>query len=121
MARTTITPVLLSPTAGTVASAATVATADGGSLAVSTRKMHKIVLHINNTAASAGTVIIAAGDEPPAFRAGLGSVAITVAGSTQAFAVIESARHVQSDGVVHIDLGTAVAIQFAAYLLPDTV
>lgn len=119
MARGTITPVALSQTAGTVATAATITAADGGVIAMGSNKSRNVVLHINNTAASTGTVNITVGDEPPAFRAGLGSVAVTVAGSTSAFMALEGARHVQSDGNINIDLGTSVSILFSAYVLPE--
>ncbi len=65
---------------------------------------HNILLKFENTAAAADkmTVAILAGDNPPAFQAGLGDLSIELAQNEIDYAVIESARFMQSDGTISI-------------------
>mgnify|MGYP000943128686 FL=1 len=65
---------------------------------------HNILLKFENTAAAADimTVEILAGDNPPAFQAGLGDLSIALAQNEIDYAVIESARFMQSDGTISI-------------------
>lgn len=65
---------------------------------------HNILLKFENTAAAADkmTVAILAGDNPPAFQAGLGDLSIELAQNEIDYAVIESARFMQSNGTILI-------------------
>lgn len=59
--------------------------------------------------ASGDTVVITAGDNPPAIRAGVGDLSIVLAASDVRYVVIETSRHMQSDGKIHAycaDAGT---------------
>jgi hypothetical protein len=65
---------------------------------------HNILLKLENSAAAADvmTVEILAGDNPPAFQAGLGDLSIALAQNEIDYVVIESARFMQSDGTISI-------------------
>lgn len=59
--------------------------------------------------ASGDTVVIAAGDNPPAMQAGMGSLSIVLAALDYKYVVLEGARFLQSTGVIHAsctDAGT---------------
>ena len=57
------------------------------------------------TDGSADTVVIKAGDRPPALLAGLGDLSITLAGSDVRYIVVESARFMQDDGTITVTCG----------------
>lgn len=65
---------------------------------------HNILLEFINTAeaADAMAVKVLAGDNPPAFRSGLGDLSISVAQNAVRYLVLESARFMQSDGKINI-------------------
>lgn len=69
---------------------------------------------------SGATVTIAAGDKPPAERAGLGSVTFTLAASDVKYIVVEGARHLHDDNKIRCsssDAGTKIK----AFLMPKGV
>ncbi len=53
-------------------------------------------------AATAATVTVEAGANPPAVRAGLGDLEIVLAGSDVRYAVVERARFLQDDGTINL-------------------
>lgn len=65
---------------------------------------YNILLKLQNTAVAANTmtVEILAGDNPPAFQAGLGGLTIALAQNAVVYVVLESARFMQSDGTILI-------------------
>jgi len=65
---------------------------------------HNILLEVTNTASAADTmtVKVLAGDNPPAFRAGLGDLEFTLAQSAVKYLVLECARFMQSDGKINV-------------------
>jgi len=66
---------------------------------ISAYQGHQILLKFLADA-TGDTVVINAGDNPPAVRAGLGSLSIVLAASEVMYVVIETARHMQSDGTI---------------------
>lgn len=72
-------------------------------------------------AASASSVIVAAGANPPAQRAGLGAGASqTIGAGAAGVLVLEGARFVQTNGTIRITVG-ANTVVFTVLRIPDTV
>ena len=81
-----------------------------------------LFLRLTNTDGSPHDVTIGAGDNPPAFRAGIGDLTITVAATSGDVIIpLESARVVQSTGYVHVDFATSHAGTIWAVRLPNNV
>lgn len=81
-----------------------------------------LLLRITNTHGSDHVVTIKAGANPPAFRAGMGDLTVTVpATSGDVVVALESARFVQADGKINIDIETNHAGTIWAMRLPDGV
>lgn len=79
--------------------------------------LEDIVLEFANTNGSDRVASIVAGDNPPAAAAGLGNLDITVPATTGVMHVmnLESARFLQSDGTLSIDLAASFAGTVTAY------
>jgi hypothetical protein len=73
--------------------------------------LEELVIEFRNTNGSDRVATIVAGDNPPADAAGLGNLDITVPATSgdKVVAGLESARFIQSDGLVHIDLAASFA------------
>jgi len=84
-------------TLDTGTSAVTLAAALGG-------QMDRVVLEVTNNAAAALSVEVLAGDDPPAFRAGLGGVTKSgiAQNATALLGPFESARFAQDDGSLRV-------------------
>lgn len=127
MARTTITITSLSNTAITAkpALASVVTLADGLRLAAGGRADNLLLeLSIAASGSSGSAVSIAAGDNPPAFRAGIGALTLATAGSTAGTSYLltfESARFADASGNIDVDFdsGVVTAATAAAYRLPN--
>ncbi len=79
----------------------------------------RLVLRIANSAAAPYTVTVRAGATPPAFRAGLGDLTVSVpAGATRWFGPFESARFVQADGSLYLDFAAGITGTATAFLVP---
>lgn len=120
MARTAVTLITLSRTG---------ATTDAGTVADPTNDhvvdlagapLEEVVFRFTNTNGSDRVATIVAGDSPPALSAGQGDLAITVPATSGDMTVagLESARFLQSDGTVHIDLATSFAGTVSAVRVP---
>ena len=123
MARTTVTPEALTlntrsadilETGGV--SAAT--TSDGWAIAapVSSDSGGVLVIRFWNDA-TAATVSVKAGDNPPAVRAGLGDLEIVLGGSDVRYGVFERARFLQDDGTITL-IDSDDAVELSAMYLP---
>jgi hypothetical protein len=81
-----------------------------------------MVLAVHLSAATAAdTITIKAGTALPAFRRSLGDLTYSCAGGAAevVFGPIETARFIQSDGTIHIDIaGATIAGTIEAYVLP---
>jgi hypothetical protein len=67
-----------------------------------------LIFHVS-AATAADTITLVAGTDDPAFRAGLGDLVYTCAGGAVEVVIgpIETARYIQSNGEIHIDLAGA--------------
>lgn len=84
---------------------------------------HNILLECTNTSvADDMTVAVLAGDNPPAFRAGLGDLSMVVSPGTPKYLVLESARFMQDNGKIQIKATPASTktqtLTYRAYRLP---
>lgn len=79
-----------------------------------------LFLRITNTHGADHTVTIPVGDDPPAFRAGIGALEVTVPATTGDVIVpLESARFAQNNGYVHVDFEVDHAGKIYAIRLPS--
>jgi hypothetical protein len=82
--------------------------------------LEEIVFRFTNPNGSDRVATIVAGDSPPAFSSGQGNLAITVPATSGDMTVagLESARFMQSDGTIQIDLATSYAGAIRAFRVP---
>lgn len=114
MARDAVTITDLSLDAGTTpATGTTIDPANGVSIAAG-GDTSRLLLEISQTAEADKDITIVAGT---GFRAGLGSLVLTLNAATSLVA-IESARFAQADGSIHIDFETGTTGTVKAYRLP---
>jgi len=120
MARTDVPIVTLSKT-GAATNAGTVADPTNDHVIdLAGVPLEEIVIRFTNTNGSDRVATIVAGDSPPALSAGQGNLDITVPATTGDMTVagLESARYLQSDGTVHIDLAASFAGAVRAFRVP---
>lgn len=85
---------------------------------------HNILLEFTNNAAAADTMTVKvnAGVNPPAMRASLGDLSITVAQNAVRYLVVDSGRFMQADGKIKITFTPASTkaqtMTIRAYKLP---
>lgn len=116
MARVTVDVVRLSTTAGTIHAGGSLDVANGAQFAPT--RAHSLYVRVANSTATAGSVIVRSGDNPPAFRNGLGDLTLALgANSTIEFAV-ETARHMQGTGYINLDFVGAINGTIRVYELP---
>lgn len=119
MARGSIPITSLVTNAGTIAAGSAIDTANGMYINAG-GDTSGLVIRITNTAGTVGTVRFVPGTNPPAFRAGLGTVELTVPATTgEVMVVLESARVAQSGGEIYIDFVTGMTGVVSAYRLPN--
>lgn len=122
MARTVIAATSLSVNAGTNVKNATVATtidATNSHYFATDGKTKLYLIHVKNTNGSNRVATVSAGDNPPAFRAGIGDLAVTVAATDgEQMIIVESDRFVQGNGDINIDIAASMAGTIAVYKLP---
>lgn len=79
----------------------------------------RIILHVKNADTADKTVTIKAGANPPAWRSGLGDLAVNVVAGTNRFiGPFESARFEQVGNEIWIDFSAATSVTVAAYRWP---
>ena len=117
MARATLTIQDLTLGSGTLNSIGGTIVAADGALIQAGGKTRNLFLHIT-AGTIAGTLTVKAGDNPPAFRKGLGDVTQVLTANQQVFLPIESARHAKSNGDIYIEsAGSLVVVK--PYRLPS--
>ena len=111
MARTAVTLESISRTGATTATGTVADPTNDHSVDLGGVPLEEVIFRFTNTNGSDRVATIVAGDNPPASAAGQGNLAITVPATTGDMMVggLESARFIQSDGLVHIDLATSFA------------
>jgi hypothetical protein len=81
-----------------------------------------LFLRVANTAASPFAVIIRAGKNPPAFRADLGDLSVTVTnGTTKWVGPLDMSIYAQSDDSLNVDFATGMTGTITAFMAPANV
>ena len=111
MARTAVTVEVLSRTGATSPAGTTADATNDHSIDLGGYPLEEFVLRFTNTNGSDRVATVVAGDSPPALSAGQGNLDITIPATSGDLSVagLESARFIQSDGLVHIDLAASFA------------
>ena len=122
MARSAITLKELSVNTQGEATADAMDATNGHSLDLGSNPARKVLIQFHHTTAAQKVASILAGDNPPADAAGQGATSVTMedGSSTATFyaVVVESARHIQDDGTINIDLAASTTGFIRAYALP---
>ena len=115
MARTA-TPVTTAYNTGTAPTATNLDPTNGHTIPVTTCPADELLVVVNNTTVSAKVVTLKAGAYPPALSNGQGDLAITCAASTNGIPIrIESARFMQADGSIYVDVAASTTGTIAVY------
>lgn len=117
----TATPIVALSRTGAATNAGTTADPTNGHVVdLAGVPLEEIVFRFTNTNGSDRVATILAGDSPPALSAGQGNLAITVPATSGDMTVagLESARYVQSDGTINIDLGASFAGAVRVFQVP---
>lgn len=119
MARTAVTVTELAAGTITAQPAGTTADPTNDHAVTVDFPLEELLLEITQTDATGRAVTIVAGDSPPALSAGQGDISQTIA-QNDVYVVggLESARFLQSDGTLHIDLAASFAGTIKAYRVP---
>lgn len=119
MARTAVTVTTLAGNAVTADPAGTTADPTTGHSIDPTGPTEQIVIRIKQTDASARVATVKAGAYPPAESAGQGALTKSMA-QNEVWWVgpLESARFVQADGKIYVDLAASFAGTVSAFLIP---
>ena len=119
MPRTAVTVTSLAAGTAAAESAGTAADPTNDHVITVSFPLEELLLVFKNTNGTDRVATIVAGDSPPALSAGQGNLAITVAATSgvQYVTGLESARYMQNDGTLSIDLATSFAGTVHAYRL----
>lgn len=123
MARTAVTVTTLTANAATTEPAGTTADPTNDHVINGVDASEQILIRFANTNGSDRVATVVAGDSPPALSAGQGNLDVTVPATTGVKWVgpLESARFLQSDGTINIDLAASFAGTVTAYKIPRNV
>ena len=129
MARTNVPLTKLTANSGNVAPSTTALDATNGhNIALASTAIpaqagsELLVLVVNNTFAGSKTVTVKAGANPPAQRAGLGDLTVTLTQNQTAYiGPLESQRFYQADGSINVDMAAGTTGTILAVLLPRAV
>lgn len=128
MARTAVTPTALTPNASIARPAGTTIDSTlvtNGVEIVAGYAPEELIIEVTNTAAAEKVITVAAGDSPPADAAGQGTTTITLGAGNETPTVgliggLTSARFIQSDGTIHVNLASGTTGTLRVYHLPRT-
>lgn len=128
MARTAVPVTVLTPNAATADVAGTAIDATNShnvALGAAGRIPEEVIIRITNTTASTKIATVKAGANPPADAAGQGDIAVslTAGNSTPQVAFVgplTSARFIQADGSVNIDIAASMTGSIAVFAVPRT-
>lgn len=120
MARTAVTVETLSRTGATSPAGTTADTTNDHVVDLGGYPLEEFIFRFTNTNGSDRVATIVAGDSPPALSSGQGNLDITIPATTGDLTVagLESARFLQSDGTVQIDLAASYAGKVYAIRVP---
>lgn len=113
-------PVVTLSTVGAATNAGTTADPTEDHVITVDFPLEELVLRFTNTNGSNRTATIVAGDSPPALSAGQGNLVITVPATSGDMTVagLESARFMQANGTIEIDLEASYAGAVRAFRVP---
>lgn len=80
--------------------------------------MSRLLIEVTNTFAGAKSVTFKAGANPPAQRAGIGDLVVSIAQNGVHLFVLESARFAQADGSISVDFTASMTGTMRAMSLP---
>lgn len=120
MSRTAVTVAALSRTGGTTPAGTAADPTNDHVVNLGGYPLEEFVFRFTNTNGTDRVATIVAGDSPPALSSGLGNLDITVPATTgdMIIAGLESARFLQDDGTVLIDLAASFAGTVTAMRVP---
>ncbi len=123
MARTALTPVVLTANTSTADPAGTAIDATNSHVFTSSSPLDEYVIRIVNTTASTKVATIKAGDNPPADAAGQGDITVSLATGSVTPTVawvgpMASARFIQNDGTVNIDIAASMTGFITVFRIP---
>ena len=120
MARTAVTVEVLSLTGATSPAGTTADPTNDHTVDLGGYPLDEFVFRFTNTNGTDRVATIVAGDSPPALSAGQGNLDITVPATSGDMSVagLESARFMQSDGTISIDLAASFAGKVYAIRVP---
>lgn len=117
MARTNVPITALTANAANADPATTALDATNGHTIAVGGLTDRLAIEVKNTFAGAKSVTVKAGANPPAIRAGLGDLTKSLAQDEITILVLESARFVQADGAIYVDLTAGTTGTIRAYRL----
>lgn len=123
MARTALTPVDLTSNSATADPAGTDLDATNHHVFTPTSPLHEYVIRITNTASATKDHSIKAGDNPPADAAGQGDLTCSLTAGNVTTQVkwvgpLTSARFIQNDGTVNIDVASGATGKITVFRIP---
>lgn len=119
MARTSVPLSTLTLNGSTATPAGTTADQPNGHTIPVAGRPQRVIVRLTNTNGTNRVATFKAGVNPPAFRQSLGDLAVTVPATTgDVFVVLESARFVQADGSIWLDLAASFAGTVTAIAMP---
>lgn len=122
MARTAVTVTTFTANSATTEPAGTTADPTNDHVVTVDFPLEELMLRFANTNGTDRVATIVAGDSPPALEAGQGNLDVTVPATTGVRWVgpLSSARFLQNDGTLNIDLAASFAGTVTAYRIPRT-
>jgi hypothetical protein len=81
----------------------------------------RVVVRVTNTHTATHIVTFKAGVNPPALRAGLGDLEVSLLKETDVLVVLETARFVQADGTINVDYATGLTGAISVLKIPKSV
>lgn len=122
MARTAVAIKKLAGDAGNTPATAVTIDATNHHVVDVAGKSNRLVLFVTNSHASTKTVTIKASDMFNALQASMGDLEVSIAtSSTAVIGPLTSARFLQSDGTIHVNVAASMTGTISAYLVPDNI
>lgn len=123
MARTALTPTVLTANTSTADPAGDDLDATNSHVFTPTSPLDEYLIRVTNTTASTKTLTVKAGDNPPADAAGAGDLVVSLtAGNVTAqvkwVGPLTSSRFIQNDGTVNLDVASAMTGKIAVFRVP---
>lgn len=123
MARTALTPVVLTANAVVADPAGTALDATNSHVFTASSALDEYLIRVTNTTASTKTVTVLAGDNPPADSAGQGDLVLScgagnVTPVTKWVGPLGSARFIQNDGTLNLDVAASMTGTITVFRVP---